>query len=283
MYRSVLLSTLFLLSTTPVWAGTGHTLFNPTPDNEMRSMTTERSSKADGPFSLDAGHFQIETTFYNYGHNDDCISGTCTKARQNNGGGFTTLRVGLTDNVDFQLVGDLYRQVIIKDKTNGTKESRQGYGDTLARLKINLIGNDPASKFSLGIMPFVKIPTNQDNLSNNEYEGGLELPFNVNFEGGWNIGGMTAVNGVKQLDSTGYDPAYVNALVLGKGITDKVSVYTEFYTYRADQSGALWQNSLDFGTTYSVTDNFKLDANAYVGVSEAADDLNLFIGGSYRF
>ena len=265
------------------YAGDGNTLFNPTPEKEMRAMTTERSSKADGPFSVDAGHFQIESNFYTYIYNDDCAGGSCTKTRQHIGGGVTNLRLGLTDNTDIQIVSDLYRYLQTKDGASGAKDTTEGFGDTQIRLKINLVGNDPSSKFSLGILPFVKLPTNQNDLGNDDVEGGLELPFNVNFDGGWSLGGMTAVNGIKQLDDSGFDPAYINAITVGKSLTDKLSAYGEFYTSRADQSDARWANTLDFGVAYMVTPNFRLDANTYLGVSEAADDINMFFGGAYRF
>ena len=265
------------------WAGEGNTLFNPTPDNEVRAMTTERPSKTDSPFSLDAGHVQIESNLFAYIHNEDCIGGTCTDTRQRYFGGATNLRIGLLDNTDIQIISDLYREISLNDETADTSFTRSGFGDTQVRLKVNLMGNDPSSKFSLGLIPYVKLPTNQDDLGNDRYEGGIGLPFNINFDGGWSFGGMTQINLISQPDQTGYDNAYANSLIIGKSFTDQWSGYAEFYTYKADQSGAKWQNTADFGTVYSVTDNFKVDANIHVGVSDAADDTNFFLGTAYRF
>jgi len=272
-----------LFSASHAFAGENNTLFNPTPDDQMRPMTTERPSKTDSPYSLDAGHFQIETNLFASTHNDDCISGTCMETRQNFFGGASNLRIGLTDNADFQIISDLYRHLAVKDKTAGSKTTRDGFGDTQLRLKVSLIGNDPASKFSLGVIPYVKVPTNQDDLGNDKYEGGIGLPFNINFDGGWSLGGMTQFNAISQLDGSGYDPAYVNSLIVGKSLTDKLSAYGEFYTFKADQSGAKWTNTLDFGTVYAVTDNFKVDANIAFGATDTADDTNFFVGAAYRF
>ena len=246
-------------------------------------MTTERPSKTDSPFSLDAGHVQIESNLFAYIHNEDCIGGTCTDTRQRYFGGATNLRIGLLDNTDIQIISDLYREISLNDETADTSSTRSGFGDTQVRLKVNLMGNDPSSKFSLGLIPYVKLPTNQDDLGNDRYEGGIGLPFNINFDGGWSFGGMTQINLISQPDQTGYDNAYANSLIIGKSFTDQWSGYAEFYTYKADQSGAKWQNTADFGTVYSVTDNFKVDANIHVGVSDAADDTNFFLGTAYRF
>lgn len=272
---------LLLANTTMANAGQGH--IHPTPDGQLRPMTTERPSKTDSPYSLDAGRFQVESNLYGYTYNDDCVNGTCSESRQHFIGGSTNLRTGLTDSIDLQLVGDLYRDLTVEDKTAGTKETRQGYGDTLVRLKVNMLGNNPADTFSLGLIPYVKLPTNQDGLGNEEVEGGVGLPFNVKFGKGWGLGGMTQFNLVTEPDFSGYGPAYANSLIVGKGLTDKLSAYTEFFTYKAGQSGARWLNTLDFGTVYAITGNFCVDANVHFGVTDAADDVNFFVGTAYRF
>ena len=276
------LASLCLFSV-PAFAGEGHTLFNPTPDDQLRAMTTERPSKTDSPFSLDAGHVQIETNLFAYTRNDDCIGGVCTDTLQRYFGGATNLRIGLLDNTDLQIISDLYREIHVDDETAGVSSERQGFGDTQLRLKVNLLGNDPMSKFSLGVIPYVKLPTNQDDLGNDEYEGGFGIPFNINFAGGWSFGGMTQFNAISQADGSGYDPAYANSVIVGKSLTDKLGVYAEFYTYKADQDGAKWLNTADFGTVYSVNDNFKIDANLHLGVTDAADDTSFFVGTAYRF
>jgi hypothetical protein len=285
MKRSLLGCGAALAALTPwaAYAGSDNTLFNPTPEKEMRSMTTERPSKTDSPYSLDAGHFQVESNLFQSVHNDDCIGGTCTDTRQTYWGGSTNLRIGLLDNTDLQIISDLFRSVESKDKTTGDKSRHDGFGDTQVRLKVNLTGNDPSSKFSLGIIPYVKIPTNQDDLGNDRYEGGIGLPFNINFSDGWSLGGMTQYNLISDADGTGYDSAYANSLIVGKSITDKVSGYGEFYTYKADQQGAHCLNTADFGVIYAINSKLRVDANVAFGVSDAADDTNFFLGTAYRF
>lgn len=272
-----------MLVALPAFAGEGHTLFNPTPDDQLRPMTTERPSKTDSPYSVDAGRVQLETDIYAYVRNDDCVDGQCTATQQSTFGRFNNVRIGLTDTMDLQIAADLYRHLEISDRNAGSEETRQGYGDTVLRLKKNIIGNLPSDAFSLGVLPYVKLPTNQDNLGNNEYEGGIGLPFNFTLADGWSIGGMTQFNLITQPDNSGYDPAYANSLMVGKSLDEQWSSYAEFYTYKADQSGARWNNTLDFGLVYAVNDNLRLDANLHLGASEAADDVNLFFGTAYRF
>jgi hypothetical protein len=283
MFVMAMTTTFALLTASSALAGEGHTLFNPTPDDQRRPMTTERPSKTDSPYSIDAGRVQVETDLYAYVENDDCVDGQCTRTRQSTLGRFTNVRIGLTDTTDLQIASDLYRHLDIDDRTGGMEETRQGFGDTVVRLKKNLIGNLPTDAFSLGVLPYVKLPTNQDNLANDEYEYGIGLPFNFVLSDGWSIGGQTQFNLIAQPDGSGYDSMYVNSLIVGKSLNDKLSAYAEYWTVKADQPGARWANTVDFGLVYAVTDNFRIDANLHLGATDAADDTNLFFGTAYRF
>jgi len=44
-----------------------YSLFDPTPDNQMRSFSTDRPPKANSPYTVDAGHFQYETDLAVFG------------------------------------------------------------------------------------------------------------------------------------------------------------------------------------------------------------------------
>lgn len=278
-----IISYLLVVNAINIYSQERYTILTPTPDNKLRPMTTERPSKMDSPYSLDAGRIQIETNLYGYIQNDDCISGVCTDTRQHDLGGSTNLRIGVTDNIDIQFIGNLYQHLTIKNTTIGTKNIHQGFGDSTVRLKISAVGNTPSDYFSFAILPYIKLPTNQDNLGNNKIEGGLGLPFNFALSNSWNISGMTQFNFISNQDGSSYDPAYANAIMISKGLTYKLSTYGEFYTYKADQSRAEWENTLDFGAVYLINDYISVDANIQFGVTDAADDLNFFIGTAYRF
>jgi hypothetical protein len=43
---------------------------NPTPDADLRSFNTDRPPKANGPYTVDAGHFQYETDIAVFGYGD---------------------------------------------------------------------------------------------------------------------------------------------------------------------------------------------------------------------
>jgi hypothetical protein len=44
-----------------------YSLFNPTPEADLRSFSTDRPPKANSPYTVDAGHFQYETDIAVFG------------------------------------------------------------------------------------------------------------------------------------------------------------------------------------------------------------------------
>src|SRR6185436_5938901 len=134
----------------------GYTLFNPTPDEAMRELSADRPDKTDCPFTVDAGHFQLEMDYANYTW-DRPIGQPGVKIE-----GYQlapmNLKVGLLNNLDFQLVLSPWQSLKTVDENTGSTKKASGFGDATPRAKVNLIGND-GGPFALALMPFVKIPT----------------------------------------------------------------------------------------------------------------------------
>ena len=66
-------------------------------------------------------------------------------------------------------------------------------------------------------------------------------------------------------------------------IVGKLGGYVEFFSLVSAERGADWIGTVDAGLTYALTDDIQLDAGVNVGVTRAADDINLFFGISMRF
>ena len=58
-------------------------LFNPTPLNLMREMSTDRPDTTESAYTVDAGHYQIEMSFFDYGRDrsDGCLLYTSPSPR----------------------------------------------------------------------------------------------------------------------------------------------------------------------------------------------------------
>src|SRR3954463_15677745 len=75
------------------------TLFNPTPRDQMREMSTDRPDTTESPYTVDAGHFQLEMSFaeYTYNHDDGVRTHALDVTPMN-------FKIGLLNNVDLQIV-----------------------------------------------------------------------------------------------------------------------------------------------------------------------------------
>src|SRR3954447_26112230 len=80
----------------------GYTLFNPTPRSAMREMQTDRPDVTESPFTVDAGHLQIELSLAEY-------------ARDGGSEGWdvlpTNIKLGVLNNVDVQFLLLPYQDV----------------------------------------------------------------------------------------------------------------------------------------------------------------------------
>lgn len=253
------------------YAEESYNLFNPTPKDKMREFITDRPDKTEAAYTVDAGHFQHETDLLNYVQDsrDGATSSTLLVAAPN-------LKVGLTHSTDLQVVA----QSFLYDQSSNPKEKRSGYGDTVIRLKQNIWGNDGGDT-ALALMPYIKLPTNRKDLGNDKVEGGLIIPFALNFFEDYGIGGMTQIDYLRKDDDSGNYFQFVNSLTVGTDITESLGGYSEVWSATSYESG--FQVTVDFGLTYSICENSIIDAGVNIGTTNSADDINPFLGLSQRF
>lgn len=259
----------------------GYHLFNPTPRELMREMSTDRPDKTESAYTVDAGHFQIEMDVF-----------TFSRDRDKTGGGDVqvdswaiapmNLKVGLCNSVDLQTVIETYNTIETKDRVAGTKDRQSGFGDITSRLKVNLWGNDGGTT-ALAVMPYAKFPTNQDRMGNKSVEGGIIVPLAVELPAGFGMAIMPQFDFVKDGDLDGYHVEFVNTLTVGHAIVGDLGMYVEFFSAVSEEEDSPWVGTFDVGFTYGLTPDIQLDAGVNIGVTDSADDINPFLGISLRF
>lgn len=253
-----------------------YTLFNPTPASALRDMSTDRPDKTESPYTVDAGRVQIETDLMAYTR--DTADGVRTETWDVLPFNF---KFGLTYNSDVQFVYGSFSHVR-PSRPGNVSESESGAGDLVIRYKYNFWGND-GGKTALGIMPFVTLPTSTFDDANDDLEGGVIVPLAVDLGGGVGVGVMTEVDMLRRESGGGYAPTFINSLTVGFELTKKLGLYGEVYTERSAEGGAETVVTFDTGVTYAVTDNLQIDTGVAIGVTDAADDFNVFAGVSRRF
>src|ERR1022692_942366 len=119
---------LVALAAAPGWADdapapdkSGFTVFNPTPEADLRPLCADRPSKATGSCTVDAGHWQIESDLYNVTF--QTVDGVSTRTEL-----FTnpTLKLGITNTLDFEVNIVPWQQVTSHDSATGVTTVASG-------------------------------------------------------------------------------------------------------------------------------------------------------------
>ena len=258
----------------------GYHLFDPTPREYMRELSTDRPDQTESPYTVDAGHFQVEI---------DIVNATFDRDHSGGGDRRTTdyavstlnLKAGLSNNVDIQFVLGTYLHSRVDDLMVGTVTTASGFGDIQTRLKINFWGND-GGKTAFGMMPFVKWPLSQSDLRNGDLEGGVIFPFGMDLGGGWGMGAQTEFDFVSNGEGD-YDVEYFNTITFGHGIVGNLDGYVEFAALFTANTESDWQGRVSLGFTYALNVDAQLDWGCNFGVTATAPDFNPFIGFTYRY
>ena len=256
----------------------GYTFFQPTPQEFMRELSTDRPDKTESPYTVDSGHFQLEMDFANFTAAD--TGGVRTRAWNV---APINLKIGLLNQIDLQFIFDGYLHVRAHDeKARPETMTRSGVGDFTTRLKVNLWGDD-GGKTAFAVLPFVKFPTNTNGLGNNAVEGGILFPLAVKLPADFDLGTEVGVGIFRNGEDDGRHGEFIQSVTVGHAVVGKLSGYAELFSNLSTQRHAGWIGTVDAGVSYLVTDNIQLDAGCNFGVTQAADDFNPFTGISIRF
>jgi len=264
---------------TPAGKGS-YNLFRPKPPELMRDMATDRPDQTESPFTVDAGHVQVEMDFVH-----------ATFDRAPGVGGAQRLvawsvaplnvKLGLLNRVDIQFVIDTYARVRTEGPTAARTDTTSGLGNVATRLKVNLWGND-GGRTAFGMMAFVRWPLPASGLRSGRTEGGLIFPFAVSVADGWDVGAMTEVD-LLASPAGGYATQLVNSITVGHSLTDRLGMYVEVVAAVGFQRGSRWLGQLDVGWTYALRDTIQFDCGSNFGLTASAPTVRPFAGLSLRF
>ena len=136
------LSPMSVLADEPSPDKSGYTLFNPTPRELMRDLSADRPDATESPITVDAGHLQVELSFFDYNRNDHGGEQTTTVTVAD-----TNLRIGMSNNTELQLIFGLFTDEDV-DVRGGSDSSTRGFSDLTLRYKINFwVGHTSGSRW----------------------------------------------------------------------------------------------------------------------------------------
>ncbi len=254
----------------------GYTLFNPTPDEALRTFSPDRPTKSNGPLTVDAGRFQYEIDLVNYLHANAGGVSTRTWIALD-----PTLKVGLTQRVDLELQFNGYTNTRVFG--GGLPASyADGAGDLVVRSKINLFGNDGGA-LAMALIPYVKLPTAAATLGNNQVEGGLIVPIAITLPAGFALTVMPEFDLLKNANDSGKHLNVIGVVNLGYSVTPKWTVFGELYSAVGTDTHTPPAYTADAAVAYLLAATTQLDAGLNVGLNRYAPNLQLYTGISHRF
>jgi hypothetical protein len=256
--------------------GAGHTLANPTPREQMRELASDRPTTTQNPYSIDAGHYQVEIEALSWGRDQVGRRTTTTTSAA------ATVKAGLSDVVDVEAIIEPFINRRAHDGSIGLNDTVTGVGDFTARLKWNLWG-DNGGQTAFALMPFITLPTHSKKLDpDREVTGGLIAPLAADLGDGWRLGLMLELDAVRNAQNNGYVAQWVQSLVVGHAIVGDLRGFAEMVNITNAERQTPGQTYLGAGATFAFTPDVQFDAGVDLGLTSASEDVRLSVGIDVR-
>jgi len=258
----------------------GFTLFNPTPEADLRAFCTDRPTKSNGPCTVDAGQFQVESDVVNVTYDTSNGADTTTILYTN-----PTLKLGITNTLDLEVNIAPYVTVRSKDRASGVTTKGSGLGDLFVRAKLNLIGDDSGS-VAVALDPFVKIPTAPKSVGNGAVEEGLDVPIQFSLPDSWQLSLGPEADGLKNALDSGQHLNVQMPISLSRPLSKTVTGFIELWgDENFEPSGHVTQASFDLAGAWIPArhPNFQLDGGVNLGLNNQTPGVQAYVGVSQRF
>jgi hypothetical protein len=242
--------------------------FNPVPRNTMRSFETDRPDVTESAYTVDAGHFQLETDlFKTERYNADGVKTI------NNYINTANLKLGITHSTDFQVViATLNTSKIIN---GGAIIKKSDFGGLTFRIKQNLWGNNNGNT-ALAILPFVSAPENSDS----KLSGGIILPFAMSLAPGWDFGAQVETDLAANQNGNNYHFNFLASATTSYPLCKNLDFFTEV-VITLDNETKMYEYFINGGPIYAIARNINLDCGIYYGIKNISSK-TYFAGLSFR-
>jgi hypothetical protein len=252
-------------------------LLNPVPTDQMRSFNTDRPTKSNVPYTVDAGHFQYETDLVNFTHQVTGSVHTNTIFVPN-----PTFKVGVTNNADLE-VNVPIAGVQTFSSSPGPSSTIWGIGDTFVRAKVNLWGNDGGSS-AAALIPYVKAPSAPLGIGNGAEEEGLIAPVAFSLPNNFTLLLVPEIDALKDSADDGRHTNFIFDVNLSREVIKNVTAYVEFWAdYNDDPVIKATELSFDTALAWTIFSNVQLDVGANFGLNSVTPAIQIYAGLSQRF
>ena len=263
----------------------GYDLFDPTPTSQMRGFSTDRPGNSSSPFTVDAGHIQVETGLWSYSWDHWTPDSSVTRGTVLVS---PTLKLGLTDWADLDIVLPLYNTTVTRTPASGTqpgtRSSGQGFGDVQVGGKINVFGNDGRGDTGFGVLGYVKVATAARGLGNNMVEFTLTTPYQLALPRDFSLTVEPALGLLRNGQKQGYHGDYQLILNVGRQIPrTQITPSLGITLDRQGDHNSAEQNIVAPSVQWLIEPELQLDGSVVIGLNRGATDCNPYVGISFRY
>jgi Putative MetA-pathway of phenol degradation len=273
--RAVAIAFALTLGATPTaWAQ--HAPATPAADGAgLQPICADRPTKANGPCTVDAGHFQLEADIVNasFMHASGVTTDSWLVFNP-------TLKYGLTSNLDIEANIAPLEIIRVKDAA-GAAATQSGVSDLFLRLKYEFL-NKPSVQAA--VIPYVKAPTARSGLGNGAWEGGLIAPVNIKLSSALSLAVQPEVDDLENGAGDGHHLAASQDLSLSLSLPHNLTLFAELWGQWAfDPAATQRQYSADIAAALGLGRDSQLDAGINFGLNRATPGVAPYIGYSHRF
>ncbi len=230
----------------------------------LRPLSTDRPDATESPYSVDAGHYQFETELGSWTRDGGEEEFSLMEINA---------KIGLCDSTDLQVVIPSFTHL---------SGGAEGFGDMQVRVKHNLWGND-GGPTALALLPYLQIPTANDGLGSDEFEGGLIVPFAFEGPAGWSIGVQGAVGLEADSEDSGHHLSFLVSSAAGHDLTETTGFFVELVGILSAEDGSDGEAYFNTGMTWAPEPMWQFDGGVRVGLTDASADVTPFLGVSTKF
>jgi len=195
--------------------------------------------------------------------------------------GDTSLRIGLTDNIEAQLGWTPLG--IVRERRGAAVDRVTRTGDVTLGIKANL-RNPDGSGLSIAVQPFVTLPVGRAPVGAGDWGAGLVVPVTYDLSKTVNLELTPEVDAAVDQDGRGRHLAYSGVVGVGFALSEALTLTVEDQLVRdEDPSGATTQALASASLAWMPRKTLQLDVGAVARLNRNAPDIELYAGIARRF
>lgn len=260
-------------------------------------VVTDRPDRTESAAVVTPGFVQVETGWTFTREREGSVEVTAHSLPE------TLVRVGVLPWLEGRvgIAGWQFTEAEAEDSPSVPTTSQSGFGDAFVGAKVRLVEGN-GSRPAVALLGHLSLPVGEDPFGGERADPSVratvahELPAGLSL--GWNVGvewetvsdefslaeadGSAPASSSTRSDFSSTRSDVIYTVALGIPVAGPVGAFVEAFGALGVQEVRPDRHGLDGGLTLLLTESLQLDASAGFGLSDAADDLFLGAGLSFR-